>query len=210
MDTNAFYCPICARNTRHIEVRLVEAAATQGRGRMFQIMSGAGESHSRMIKTAMGRNLWKCCECTAIYIRDNAGEILDVIKQGSPNQRNDNVVYIPQNTLNILVNSTTINNFYFTGGEPSDYPWLHKHSGFMGRNVDRYKIVLHGDKISSFEARMGLAGTLCRLGLGERSKFKWQLSQGRKIQWENLTESEAIEIYEKLKNSPLIDYIEIT
>lgn len=214
METNAFFCPICNKNTRHIEIHLSEVSAVSGEGKFFQVgYTVAEKSLSRMNEFA-GRHFWKCCECTSIYQRDNGGTIQTVIKHGSPNQRNheQEKIFIPQNTINLLINNTTINNYYLEASQQCDYPWIHKQDGYVGTKLDRYTVILEGQMISSLEQKKGLANTLYKLnlGLGTRENIQWKLSQGRnKIEWANLTKDEAKEIFDKLSGSFLIDYVKV-
>ena len=215
MATNSFSCPICGCNTRHIEVTLAEAGAATGGGRLFKVLNGFNDltGANKTMQFLSGKRCWKCENCTSIFLRDTSGEIQEILKQGEPNKKSEEIVYIPQTIIDILINSTTINNYYLSTNSDSnsDYPWLHKQQGYIGRGLDLYKIVLYGDKIPSFEQRKGLANTLLKLnlGLGTRENILWKLSPGKnKLEWA-VTKEQAIEIYNKLRDTFLIDYIKI-
>lgn len=216
MEINAFYCPVCECNTRHIEVHLSEVSAVSGQGKYFQVLQDVIEGNpiAGLLKSSFGRRFWKCCECTSIYLRNNSGDIEDVIKQGEPNHKSQSIekVFISQNTLNVIVNNTTINNYYVTGAGVSNYPWKHQREGFVGMGLDKYKLILHGDELPTFEEKKGLAGELHRLKILniERHEIEWNLSKNRnKLVLENLTFDDARGIFDKLSSTKFINYLEI-
>lgn len=214
MGTNSFFCPICDCNTRHIEVTLAEAGTAAGGGRFFRVLNGINDltGANKMAQFVTGKRCWKCVNCTSIFIRDTSGKIQQVLKQGEPNKKSEEIVYIPQTIIDILINSTTINNYYLSAPAESNYPWLHKQEGYIGKGLDRYNITLYGDKIPLYETQKELTSILLNLnlGLGKRENIQWKLSQGgNRLVWTELTEEQAIGIYDKIKTTFLIDYIQI-
>jgi hypothetical protein len=215
---NSFYCPICGRNTRHLEVELREVSAVQGVGKWVQALteSYGGYSIGKRILSVSGTFFWKCVDCTSIYQRDAAGEIMTTIKVGQPNtppanQSDSEKFIITNNILNVITN-VNININVLEPISQKRYPWMHDHDGhYVGRMLDRYTFILDGRSLL-FEQRKGLANTLVKqklLDLGPHA-IEQQLSQNKnQIILKDLREDEAVKLYEKFLGSSLIDYIEI-
>lgn len=215
---NSFYCPRCGRNTRHLEVELREVSAVQGTGKLVQAFteSYGGYSIGKRILGVSGTYFWKCVDCTSIYQRDAAGNIMETIKSGQPNtlptkQSDSEEFFISNNTLNIITN-VNININVINSVPKKKYPWMHDHDGhYVGRMLDRYTFILDGRSLL-FEQRKGLANTLVKqklLDLGPHA-IEQQLSQNKnQIILKDLREDEAVQLYEKFLGSSLIDYIEI-
>ena len=219
MATNSFFCPICDKNTRHFEIGLAEAGAASGAGRFFRVVNAFNEltGANKIMQFATGHRCWKCAECTSIYLRNTAGDIQEVLKQGTPNysQAPQTVekVFIPQAVLNVIDNSITINHNTITihnnygHQQPLQYPWLHKHDGYIGSALDLYSIEFHSESVPSGELR-DFCKFLVSIGIDKREKIEWELSCNRGILLrDNLELADVEKIYNQLVGTKWINHI---
>jgi hypothetical protein len=205
---NSFYCPICGRNTRHLEVELREVSAVQGVGKWVQALteSYGGYSIGKRILSVSGTFFWKCVDCTSIYQRDAAGEIMTTIKAGQPNmpsanQSDSEKFIITENILTTITNNIVIN----INSTPQNDSW----KNYEGEGLVKYTFILDASALQ-FEQRKGLANTIVKhnlLDLGPHA-IEQQLSQNKnKIVFENLTENEVKALYNRFQGSYLIKYV---
>lgn len=76
MGTNSFYCSICKKNTRHIEIPIEEYLALKGvSGKELlaeRFLSKMGVY--KFINALDGHKYWKCTDCLFPTERDLAGK----------------------------------------------------------------------------------------------------------------------------------------
>lgn len=214
MESNYFECPICGKVTRHIEVKLLEVASATGGGKFVRAAAAVSDwsGGAKVIGAATGYRFWKCAECTSIFTRDAGGTIQNILKEGTPKKSNVTVLekdsfYISQNTLNII----TINQTFIIGNttDANNPIWLHKHDGYKGSMLDKYKIIFHFQDLT-FEKKRGLVAFLTKLTGEKREQIEWSMYHGpRTYTLDNLVRSQVEQYENEIRNTEWYDYMEI-
>lgn len=65
-EINAYYCPVCKKYTKHIEITYREAVALEGLDTFNQILHAISLDYLRLgklAKTITGVSQYKCMEC---------------------------------------------------------------------------------------------------------------------------------------------------
>ena len=65
MATNSFYCHVCGKYTRHVEISFREYCALDGDGFVGPGLALINDvvGFSKLFATIGGVKCWKCCEC---------------------------------------------------------------------------------------------------------------------------------------------------
>lgn len=218
MGTNTFFCPICNRNTHHLEVSLVETAALQGGNSVVRVAAAAADyfGASKIIKAGTGFGIWKCSECTSVFTRDAAGSIQKTLQIGTPN----NSIQTSQERAEFVLNMDAVNKYFvvqnvmFINGEDpflSREPvWVHKGEGYYGKEVDLYKIHFYSKDLEMEKRREFIRELVNFFGESHRSEIEWAWrKKGSEYCICNLTKDKTIEVWNNFKETAIADYMVI-